>query len=130
MANPLSTAITKTLKVTVPLRATGQVGFSNAGYLGVPVNADTYTNSFWVQGNYVGNVTLSLYGPSGKVYATQIVAISSNSSAFTYYGTTYNSTQSYESNNAWRLTFDATKVAGSFLNFGLPQLFPSTYHGR
>lgn len=39
--NPLSTAINKSLKVEVPSGATGQVGFSNAGYLGVPVNADS-----------------------------------------------------------------------------------------
>lgn len=39
--NPLSRAITNSLKVEVPAGLTGQVGFSNAGYLGVPVNADS-----------------------------------------------------------------------------------------
>ncbi|KAK3937686.1 glycoside hydrolase superfamily [Diplogelasinospora grovesii] len=129
-ANPLSTAITRSLKVTVASGTTGQVGFANAGYLGVPVNADTYANYFWVKGTYSGAVTLSLYGPSGTVYATKTITINSNSSAWSYYETTYTSTQSYESNNAWKLTFDASKVAGSALYFDLVQLFPVTYHQR
>jgi len=126
----LSTAITRSLKVSVPAGATGQVGFANAGYLGVPVNADTYANYFWVKGNYTGPVTLSLYGPSGKVYANKTLTITSNSNAFTYYETTYASTQSYESNNAWKLNFNASLVAGSALYFDLIQLFPITYHSR
>lgn len=44
--NPLSTAITSSLKVTVPSGTTGQVGFQNAGYLGVPVNADSENPDF------------------------------------------------------------------------------------
>lgn len=39
--NPLSTAITRSLKVAIASGTTGQVGFSNSGYLGVPVNADS-----------------------------------------------------------------------------------------
>lgn len=129
-ANPLSTAITRSLKVSVPSGTSGQVGFSNDGYLGVPVNADIYANYFWVKGNYNGPVTLSLYGPSGKVYGTKTILISSNASAFSYYETTYTSTQSYESNNAWKLTFDGNLVAGSALYFDLVQLIPVTYHQR
>lgn len=83
-----------------------------------------------MKGAYVGDVVLSLYGPSGTVYATKTIAINSTASAFTYYETTFTSTQSYESNNLWKLTFDATMVAGSALYFDLVQLFPATYHTR
>lgn len=75
-------------------------------------------------------MTISLYGPSGTVYAKSTIAVSSNSSSYTYYETTFTSTQSYESNNAWKITFDATQVAGSSLNFDLVQLFPVTYKAR
>lgn len=73
---------------------------------------------------------LSLKGPSNTTYASTTLAVNSNSSAFSYYETNFTSTQSYESDNYWELTFDATKVAGSALNFDLVQLFPSTYKDR
>lgn len=40
-ANPVSTAILSSLKVAVPTGTTGMVGFSNAGYLGVPALAES-----------------------------------------------------------------------------------------
>ena len=130
-ANPLSSAITSSLKVAVASGTTSQVGFSNAGYSGVPVNNDTYANYFWVKGTYSGTVTVSLVGvSSGIVYASQAVAVASTSSSFTYYSTSFASTQSPDGNNVWQLTFDASKVAGSALYFALPQLFPVTYYAR
>lgn len=75
-------------------------------------------------------MTISLYGPSGTIYANKTIDVSSNSSAFSHYETTLISSQSYESDNAWKITFDASKVAGSSLNFDLIQLFPSTYNAR
>jgi alpha-N-arabinofuranosidase len=130
-SNPLSTAIKSSLRVFVPSGASGQVGFSNAGYNGVPVNADTYANYFFVKGTYSGTVTLQLVGStSGIVYATHNITVASNSSAFTFVETSFTSNQSPDGNNVWSLTFDAAKVAGSSLNFALPQLFPVTYHAR
>lgn len=92
--------------------------------------SSAYTNSFWVKGTYSGDVILSLKGPSNTTYANATLAINSNSSAFGYYETTFTSTQSYESDNYWELTFDASQVAGSVLNFDLVQLFPTTYKNR
>ncbi|CCD44767.2 glycoside hydrolase family 51 protein [Botrytis cinerea T4] len=130
-ANPLTKALPRSLKVSVPSGTTGQVGFSNAGYLGVPVNADTYANYFWIKGSYSGSVTLSLVGvASGTVYATKTITVNSVATCFTYYETTYQSTQAPDGNNVWKLTFDGAKVAGSALNFGLPQLFAVTFHKR
>ena len=126
-ASPLSTAITRSLKVSIPSGKTGQVGFSNSGYEGVPVNTDTYANYFWMKGSYAGTVTVSLVGSaSGKVFGSKQVSVNSNSSAFSYYETTFTATQSPDENNEWRLTFDATKVAGGSLWFDLVQLFPVT----
>ncbi|TGO85363.1 hypothetical protein BPOR_0404g00110 [Botrytis porri] len=130
-ANPLTSALPRSLRVSVPSGTTGQVGFSNAGNLGVPVNDDTYANYFWMKGSYSGSVTLSLVGvASGKVYATKTITVNSVATSFTYYETTYHSTQAPDGNNVWKLTFDGAKVAGSALNFGLPQLFPVTFHQR
>lgn len=54
-ANPLSSALPKSLKVSVPAETTGQVGFSNSGYNGVPANADTYANYFWMGRGILGD---------------------------------------------------------------------------
>ncbi|KAJ3347441.1 hypothetical protein HDU83_002091 [Entophlyctis luteolus] len=130
-STPLSSAITHTLQVSVASGTTGFVGFSNEGYLGVPVNADTYSNYFWMKGAYSGTITLELVGNySGIVYASKNITVSSTSSSFTYVNTSYASTQSPDGSNVWRLKFDASKVAGKSLWFSLVQLFPSTYHGR
>ncbi|TGO25339.1 hypothetical protein BPAE_0082g00240 [Botrytis paeoniae] len=130
-ANPLTSALPRSLKVSVPSGTTGQVGFSNSEYLGVPVNDDTYANYFWIKGSYSGSVTLSLVGvASGTVYATKTITVNSVATSFTYYETTCHSTQAPDGNNVWKLIFDGAKVAGSALNFGLPQFFPVTFHQR
>ena len=130
-ANPLTSAITSSLKVAVPAGTTGYVGFSNSGYNGVPVNLDTYANYFWIKGAYSGTVILDLVGgTSGIVYATHNVTVTSVAGSFTYVDTSFSSTQSPDGSNVWRLRFDASQVAGSALNFALVQLFPVTYHAR
>jgi alpha-N-arabinofuranosidase len=128
---PLTSAITKTLKVTVPSGTTGSVGFSNSGYSGVPVNADTYQSYFWIKGAYTGTVTISLAGSSsGMIYGSSHITVTSTLDKFTYVTTTFASSQSPDGNNGWQLTFDGSQVAGGSLWFGLVQLFPVTYHER
>ncbi|KAJ5998864.1 glycoside hydrolase [Penicillium sp. IBT 35674x] len=130
-SNPLSTAIASSLKVTVPSGTTGYVGFSNYGYDGVPVLDTTYTNYFWMKGDYSGIINLRLVGNStGTVYADHNITVDSSASKFTYYDTSFTSTGSSDANNVWQLRFDASTVAGSSLNFGLVQLFPPTYNSR
>ncbi|KAJ3103306.1 hypothetical protein HK100_004229 [Physocladia obscura] len=127
----LSSAIKSTLKVSVVAGTTGYVGFSNEGYLGVPVNADTYSNYFWMKGAYSGTIILELVGNySGTVYASKNISVTTSADEFSYFNTSYASTQSPDGSNVWRLRFDASKVSGSAIWFSLPQLFPSTYHGR
>ncbi|KAI8812771.1 glycoside hydrolase family 51 protein [Cladochytrium replicatum] len=127
---PLNAAITSSLRVDVG-SSTGQVGFINEGYNGVPVNADTYKTSFYIRGTYTGPVTIELVGNStGTVYGGATVNVESVADSFKQFSTTFESTQSSEDVNVWRLTFDASLAANSSLWFALPQLFPSTYKGR
>ncbi|KAL7650490.1 hypothetical protein ACMYSQ_010272 [Aspergillus niger] len=130
-ANPLSSAITSTLKVAVPSGATGYVGFANEGYDGVPVLGTDYDNYFYMKGDYSGTVNLRLVGnSSGIIYADHNITVASTRSNFTYYETSFSSSVSADAHNVWQLRFDASKVAGSSLNFGLVQLFPPTYNSR
>ncbi|KAN0068573.1 Glycoside hydrolase superfamily [Elaphomyces granulatus] len=129
--NPLSTALPLSLRVAVPAGASGAVGFSNSGYWGIPVNADSYVSAFYIKGDYVGEVTVRLVGASsGTAYATDVFNVTSNSTQFTYIETKFQSAQAPDGNNIWTLTFDASKVAGSALYFSLIQLYPPTFQGR
>ena len=97
----------------------------------MPVNAEKYANYFWMKGDYSGNIILQLVGASsGTVYASKTINVHSASSSFTYYETTYTSTQAPDGNNIWTLTFEGASVAGGALYFDLVQLFPVTYHAR
>ncbi|TVY19987.1 putative alpha-L-arabinofuranosidase A [Lachnellula arida] len=124
----LTTAIQPSLKISVPSGTTASVRFSNSGYDGVPVDAGTYANCFYIKGNYSGTVTLQLVGStSGTVFASHDVTFTS-STAWTYVETGF--TASPDGRHLWQLLFDGSKVAGSSLWFDLVQLFPETYHGR
>ncbi|KAB8231258.1 alpha-N-arabinofuranosidase A [Aspergillus alliaceus] len=128
---PVSKAITSSLTVQVPDGETKYVGFANTGYKGVPVVNATYQSEFWMLGDYSGTIILQLVGSeSGVVYASHNLTVENTRVDFTRYETKFNSTASPDGNNEWRLLFDGSKVAGSWLNFGLIQLFPPTYHSR
>ncbi|KAI5304423.1 hypothetical protein KEM56_006508 [Ascosphaera pollenicola] len=130
--NPLTAAISSTLKVAVPSDAKGWVGFANEGYNGVPVLKQKYDNMFYVKGSYAGKVKLRLVGTkNNKVYAEHRVNVNSNDYRFTYVKTSFESDeQSDDADNEWQLLFDASQVKGGALYFGLLQLFPPTYHNR
>lgn len=129
-ANPLTTSITSSLKVAVPSGTTGQVGFTNAGYSGVPINDDTYACYFWMKGIYDGGMTVSLVDSDGNVYGSVVISVNTNDNSFSYFPTSFASTQAPTGDNFFQLTFDAASVAGSELWFALPQLFPVTFHER
>ena len=129
--NVVSQAINASLQVSVPSSATGFVGFANTGYAGIPVDEVTYSTSFWMQGKYDGKVTLQLVGAeSGIVYASHDLTVHSEATRFKQFSATLQPKAAPDGNNDWRVLFDAQKVKGSSLNFGLVQLFPPTYHGR
>ena len=88
-------------------------------------------SAFYIKGDYVGEITIRLVGASsGTVYATNVINVTSDSTKFTYKETNFQSAQAPDGNNAWNLTFDASKVAGSALYFSLIQLYPPTFQGR
>ncbi|KXG53792.1 Glycoside hydrolase, superfamily [Penicillium griseofulvum] len=130
-SKPVSKAITSSLNVAVPDGATGYVGFANTGYNGIPITGATYNTSFWMMGNYSGNINLQLVGShSGSIYADHNLTVKSTDSKFTEFKTRLNTTYTPKGDNEWHLTFDGSKVAGSSLNFGLIQLFGPTFKGR
>jgi alpha-L-arabinofuranosidase len=126
-SNPLTSAIGSTIGVSVP-GGSGAAGVANGGYIGVPVNNDTYTTSFWYKGAYTGDLTVSLVSnTSGTVFGSSKISVKSGDS-FTEYNATIDATQSPDGNNTWQVTVESSD-ATSF-NLGLPQLFPTTYKGR
>jgi alpha-N-arabinofuranosidase len=128
---PLSSAITKSLRVDVPSGTTGSVGVSNTGYFGIPVPATTMTAAGFIQGDFSGTVTLSVVSAAdGTVFGTTDLVVDSNSTAFTPFTTTFTTTAAPDGNNVFDVTFDATAVAGSSLWFDLLQLFPVTFKNR
>ncbi|OCK80529.1 glycoside hydrolase family 51 protein [Lepidopterella palustris CBS 459.81] len=129
--NPVSKAITRSLKIDIPGGTTGQVGFSNEGYWGIEVREHTYNTSFWMKGSYSGNVTIKLVGViNGDEYASKTITVTSSDRSFQYFQTTLSARAASNGINVWTLTFDATKAAGKSLNFGLVQLYAPTYHSR
>lgn len=131
LENPLTSAIPHTLRLDVSGNATGQVGFSNAGYWGIPVDGSTFQNYFWIKGEYSGNVTVRLVAQDGaEEYASSSFVVSSNADAFTYMTTSFPTVKAPDKDVLYELTVDGNLAAGKSLYFGLLQLFPETYHAR
>lgn len=129
--NPLSQAIQRSLEISVAEGVSGQVGFSNEGYWGIQVNQATYSTSFYVKGQYEGDVTVKLVGKSGGTeYGSRTLSLKSTTSAYSLVETSIEATQAPDGNNLWTVTFDAAKVAGGALNFDLVQLYPPTFRNR
>ncbi|EPS45460.1 hypothetical protein H072_582 [Dactylellina haptotyla CBS 200.50] len=125
---PLSDALPNVIRVDVPATATGKVGFSNEGYWGIPVNTDQYKASFYIKGDYKGDIEVSLRSDvDGMVFATKDVAVRANSQ-WKKYTTRFTPTSaSPNANNTFSILFDADKVAGKSLYFNLISLFPKTW---
>lgn len=129
--NPLTSAIPHSLKLDVPEGTTGQVGFTNEGYWGIPVDGSTFQTYFWIKGDFSDSVTIRLVGTdSGTEYASTSVEVSSNADEFTYVTTSFPTTKAPDGDVLYELTVDGELVAGKSLNFGLLQLFPETYKSR
>lgn len=129
--NPLTSAITKTLRVDVPQDASGQVGFTNEGYWGIPVDGSTFQTYFWIKGGFSSDATVRLVGTdSGSEYGSSSFPVKSNASDFTYVTHSFPTKRAPDGNVHYELTVDGKSVAGSSLYFGLVQLFPETYKQR
>ncbi|KAL2852547.1 alpha-N-arabinofuranosidase A [Aspergillus pseudodeflectus] len=144
--NPLSESITSTLSVTIAPRpqthttSTEFVGFANTGYNGIPVSNVEYYTSFWMMGDYTGDILVRLVGSrSGNVYGATNLSVRGDWAQFRFFEARFNASvrpemQSgyFEDNgdNEWQVLFRADEVRGDVLNFGLVQLFPPTYKNR
>ncbi|KAG9083078.1 hypothetical protein FRC06_004705 [Ceratobasidium sp. 370] len=127
----VSTALLKSLQVTVPPGSTGVVGFQNTGYWGIKVQSGwKYTGSFYVKSDsFTGPITVSLVSASGQVYATKTLARTSSSwkkLSFNFSPTV----SAPDVNNYLRFSIDGAGAAGKTLYFGLFSLFPPTYQNR
>ncbi|KAI0168668.1 Arabinosidase A [Pestalotiopsis sp. NC0098] len=128
---PLSSAISNTLQVSVAAESTGQVGFGNEGYWGIPVDGSIHNHTIFIRGAYQGSMIWSLVSnSSGEVFDNGTFDVSSESDTFTEYTSTAESSRTSATDVQYRLTFDAAQVAGSSLVFGLPQLYATTFAGR
>ncbi|KAJ0314525.1 hypothetical protein Brms1b_006783 [Colletotrichum noveboracense] len=128
---PLSDALPNTLKVSVEASATGQVGFTNEGYWGIPVDGSPHSHNIFIRGNYQGQMNWILQSVSTKeVFANVTFYVDSTTDKFTEFHQREPTTFSSLTDIEYRMTFDAGLVAGSSLWFALPQLYPTTFHNR
>ncbi|KAF4774070.1 alpha-n-arabinofuranosidase a [Colletotrichum scovillei] len=128
---PLSDALPNSLKVSVESGASGQVGFSNEGYWGIPVDGSPHSHNIFIRGNYQGQMTWVLQSVSTKeIFGNATFYVDTTTERFTEFHqrplTTFSSLTDIE----YRMTFDAELVAGSSVWFALPQLYPTTFHNR
>ncbi|KAI8287913.1 Alpha-L-arabinofuranosidase A [Colletotrichum sp. SAR11_57] len=55
---PLTSAITSSLKITVPPGSGGFTGVANPGYRGIIVDGGYYNSTFWLRGDFQGDVKI------------------------------------------------------------------------
>ncbi|RAL04416.1 Arabinosidase A [Aspergillus ibericus CBS 121593] len=129
--NPLTSAIPSTIKLEVSENATGAVGLTNEGYWGIPVDGSEFQSSFWIKGDYSGNITIRLVGNyTGIEYGSTTFAHTSTADNFTKATAKFPTTKAPDGNVLYELTVDGSVAAGSSLNFGYLTLFGETYKSR
>ncbi|KAE8416094.1 Arabinosidase A [Aspergillus pseudocaelatus] len=129
--NPLTEAIPHSLKLDVKQGASGAVGFTNEGYWGVPVDGSEFLNTFWIKGDFSGDITVRLVGNNtGTEYGSTKISPSSNSGNFTQVTAKIPTKKAPDGAVLYELTVDGASIGGSSLNFGLFELFPETYKSR
>ncbi|KAF5389330.1 hypothetical protein D9757_003420 [Collybiopsis confluens] len=133
---PVSAALPNALSVTIPQGASGQVGFANAGYFGIKVNAsNTYTASFFYRfpkgSSFRGPATLSLQTSTGQILGATNVTLSGSQTGWQQINTTIKPTISASAlTNNFVLTVNGALVAGQTINFAMFSLFPPTFKNR
>ncbi|KAJ3822180.1 alfa-L-arabinofuranosidase precursor [Lentinula raphanica] len=136
-SSPVSTALPNALSFAVPSGTTSTVGFTNAGYFGIPVTAGwTYTGSFYYRTpsppatKVSGSFTADLRSTGGTVFASTTVPFTTSSTwqqaTFTF---TASSTQT-SVENLFALSVSGSTVSGLTMEFTLISLFPPTFNGR
>lgn len=129
--NPLTAAIPNSLKLDIKPDATGAVGFTNEGYWGIPVDGTEFQNSFWMKGDFSGEITVRLVGnETGMEYGSTTFNQSSSSDDYTKVSVKFPTTKAPDGNVLYELTVDGESAQGSSLSFTLFELFAQTYKSR
>ncbi|OJZ92932.1 glycoside hydrolase family 51 protein [Aspergillus luchuensis CBS 106.47] len=129
--SPLTSAIPSTIKLDVADDATGAVGLTNEGYWGIPVDGSEFQSSFWIKGDYSGDITVRLVGNyTGTEYGSATITHTSTADNFTQASVKFPTTKAPDGNVLYELTVDGSVAAGSSLNFGYLTLFGETYKRR
>ena len=143
LLHPLSSALQVALRFDVPLNCTGEVGFKNDGWWGIPVSPQTYNASFHVQTNgFRWNATLTHLNVSlrdditDEVFVSSTIQLTNGDNApvpwmYRNYSTQlYSDVKASTTNNKFAITMDAEEARGQTLYFSLLSLFPETYKNR
>ncbi|PYH88482.1 Arabinosidase A [Aspergillus ellipticus CBS 707.79] len=118
-------------RLDVSKNASGAVGFTNEGYWGIPVDGSEFQSSFWIKGDYSGNITIRLVSNyTGTEYGSATLTPSSNADNFTQNSVKFDTTKAPDGNVLYELTVDGGTAAGSSLYFGYLTLFGQTYKSR
>jgi alpha-N-arabinofuranosidase len=109
------------------------IGFANPGFNGMEVAPRVYVGSFYVKGDYIGDMTISLVATSnaGIHYASIDIPVTSHSGNWTHVQYTLNPpAPAPNTQNSLAISFTAAKATEGSLNFNLISLFPPTYNSR
>ncbi|KAF5525159.1 Alpha-L-arabinofuranosidase A [Colletotrichum aenigma] len=128
---PLTSAITSSLKITDPPGSGGFTGVANPGYRGIIVDGSYYNSTFWLRGEFQGDVKIRLLGNETDVeYGWAIVPVDSKADSWTRYEAGFWTTAAPEGDNVWVFEILAETLTSGSINLGYPTLFPPTFKGR
>ncbi|KAL2879209.1 hypothetical protein SGCOL_005332 [Colletotrichum sp. CLE4] len=99
---PLTDAITSSLKITIPTGAGGFTGVANPGYRGIIVNGGYYNTTFWLRGDFQGDVKIRLLSNETDVeHGWAIIPVDSKADSWTRYEAGFWTTAAADGNNLW-----------------------------
>ncbi|MCM2417102.1 LamG-like jellyroll fold domain-containing protein [Streptomyces sp. RKAG293] len=131
-ANPLNSALTRSLKVSLTGASPGnRAGVANSGFWGVPVKpSTTYTASLYAKAapGFTGPLKLSLESTGGTAYAT--ATIPAPTTAWKKYTVRLTTTAGAPTGSANRFVLSSESAAGATLWLSNVSLFPPTYNNR
>ncbi|KAK1675870.1 Arabinosidase A [Colletotrichum godetiae] len=128
---PLTDAITSSLKITIPTGAGGFTGVANPGYRGIIVNGGYYNTTFWLRGDFQGDVKIRLLSNETDVeHGWAIIPVDSKADLWTRYEAGFWTTAAADGNNLWVFEILAETLTSGSINLGYPTLFPPTFKGR
>jgi alpha-N-arabinofuranosidase len=127
-ADPVSPALSNSLRLDITDPGASGVGVANDGYWGIPVKANwTYKASFYAKGGngFSGPLTVSIVGNDGKVYASEKVP--GIEGAWKKYELTLKTGQTEETAET-KFVISGSSKGSVWLS--LVSLFPPTFHNR